>query len=255
MLKRYTFQVPVSHVKGALIFAGKSDIRYYLNGLAFQRFGDSMVTVGCDGHRCTVLHNPGYDLGGVDSDAGYPVDIPQNFGVIVDRDTLAQAIKAHTSRDISVLCFQVEGEETLSAEGWAGTGKRTVRILANGGAAKIESAEVEGKYPDWQRIIPPASGKPEGETPAFNAEYIADYAKLGKLLSESRHPVPTFRALVRGPNDSIVVDVGQSNALCVVMPMRDSGPAHQEWFYGPQIKPAETPEEFREETRRLKVAA
>ncbi|MGJ8570465.1 MAG: DNA polymerase III subunit beta [Hoeflea sp.] len=106
------------------------ETRYYLNGVYLHCAGEQLIAVATDGHR---LARAVYSVG--DGATGMP-------GVIIPRKTialLASALKAADSQaDLAVsvsenrICFQT-------------------------GAVRIASKLIDGTFPDYERVIPPAN--------------------------------------------------------------------------------------------------
>jgi DNA polymerase-3 subunit beta len=79
------------------------------------------------------------------------------------------------------------------------------------GGASVNFTAVDGKYPDYVRVIP---DKVTGETAQFNPDYVADFKKAYKLLNAK-----TFHIHHNG-HGGAVVDFGLANFLGVMMPLR-----------------------------------
>jgi hypothetical protein len=227
------FCFPVDKLRAALICAAKNDVRYYLNGILFARHGAGMVAVSTDGHRLSAIYS---DERECEPDA---TELPESFAIIVPADVIANACKAHKSRTVSVLLFEIQ-----PADGTADAA-RLVTIGANAGESQFSAREVEGRFPDWQKVIPPKDrrviplcasvyrDKRRRHNPAepygINATYLADFGKLAGIL---RGPRATPGLILRThADDSIIVDVGTPDALCVVMPLRAEA-TFPTWFYG-----------------------
>ncbi|WP_339765801.1 DNA polymerase III subunit beta [uncultured Hoeflea sp.] len=106
------------------------ETRYYLNGVYLHSAGDQLIAVATDGHR---LARAVYSVG--DGAAGMP-------GVIIPRKTIAllsSAIKATDS--------QAELAISVSEN----------RICLETGAVRIASKLIDGTFPDYVRVIPPAN--------------------------------------------------------------------------------------------------
>ncbi|TCJ12717.1 DNA polymerase III subunit beta [Parasulfuritortus cantonensis] len=101
------------------------DIRYYLNGMLFQLQGNKLVVAATDGHRLAV------DAIELEAEASQPVE------VILPRKTVMELIK-----------LLGEGDE-----------KARIRIGANQVVVshpdfELRSKVVDGKFPDYQRVVP-----------------------------------------------------------------------------------------------------
>lgn len=146
---KITVHLPLSHIKACLIFAGVSDVRYYLNGLFVEAYGDRVFLVGTDGHRMGVCRSP--------NDADIP---PAQF--IIPR-TLLDGLKGSRIDKTAVVDFDTETQAvTVHLAGLAAVGKA-----------------IDGKYPDWRRVLPSTASWGAGQ---FNPQYVGDFAKAHKAL-------------------------------------------------------------------------
>ena len=100
------------------------DIRYYLNGLLLQTEGSQLRLVATDGHRLAFVS--------ADIDA----DLPKQE-VILPRKTVLELVKLLN-----------QPKESISVE----LLDRQVRFRLNG--ADIVSKVIDGKFPDYNRVIP-----------------------------------------------------------------------------------------------------
>jgi DNA polymerase-3 subunit beta len=102
----------------------QQDIRYYLNGLLFVVDGNQVRAVATDGHRLA------YCASTVEQDAGHQ-------DVIIPRKTIneLQRLLADTDEPVSI---------DIAAN----------QIRFRFGAVELLSKLVEGKFPDYQRVIP-----------------------------------------------------------------------------------------------------
>lgn len=134
------------------------ETRYYLNG-AFLHNKDGLRLVSTDGHRMTI-----YDTG-----AAWPFG-----GMIVPSKTVAilrRAIKAGTG-----VVF-VRAAPCQENGGGAAVNDITNRIEVSGEGWRIVSRTIDGKYPDYTRVLP-------GPSQAFTAVLTA--AAL-RRFPKSRH--------------------------------------------------------------------
>lgn len=103
----------------------KADVRYYLNGLLLQWGGSTLLVVATDGHRLA-------DVGlGLSATAG-------NGAAILPRDTV----------DILARLASEAGDADLTLE------VRPNRLACTWSGTELISKLVEGKYPEWRRVVP-----------------------------------------------------------------------------------------------------
>lgn len=79
------------------------------------------------------------------------------------------------------------------------------------GATSAITPLIDGKYPDWRRVIPKSVS---GEAAQIQAEYIGDFGRVAELLG-TKYPMIHHNGSSGG---AIVNNLGA--ALGVVMPMR-----------------------------------
>lgn len=105
------------------------DVRYYLNGMLFETEGQTLKTVGCDGHRIAVAS----------TDLGMSLESTQ---VIVPRKGVLELIRL-LDQDEAMVQVQI-GSNNLraSVEGFTFTCKL-----------------VDGRFPDYRRVIPNGGDK------------------------------------------------------------------------------------------------
>ena len=185
------FVLSRSKLKAALVCAAKADVRYYLNGVLLERTpnGD-LHYVSTDGHRL---------FAGVQH-ADWRTAKEQHglFTMIIPRDTIEQAVKGKSSTDMIDL-------RPVSGRFW---------VLGN-----VQFTPVEGKFPDWRRVIPNLDGKTE--SPAmFNWAYINDAEKALSLW----YGVKQAHGYLRQYGDETAIMTGKdASAFVVIMPLRSNG--------------------------------
>ena len=78
-------------------------------------------------------------------------------GWIIPREAIKQALTGHKAETIEVTQTRV---------------------------GVVSCKPVDAQYPDWRRVIP--AGDPSGVVAQFNPAYVADFGKIGDLLSGKR---------------------------------------------------------------------
>ena len=137
-------KITINHdtLKALLVVAGNSDVRHYLNGVCVDVRNGATTLVATDGHRLLAVPVAADDVEGA-SDGQYilpravlevvkPVKIPRN-------DTFSIAI-------------EIVGTQ--------------VTII---GATTATSPTVDGRFPDWRRVMPSSANGVLGH---FNSDYI-----------------------------------------------------------------------------------
>lgn len=168
-------------LEGALIFQAKQDVRYYLNGICFMPDGRVAAT---DGHRAMIAskHENKIKSNVIVSISKSPT---KNYSYAVI-DTRAKIVTYHNNFD----------------------------VLVGAGIC----SEVDGKFPDIDRVIPKQTAP--AEKIGFNAKYLSDVEKLAKLFS------PKYESVLFELNGNINAAVANisaptgETAKVIVMPMR-----------------------------------
>nr|DAP27989.1 MAG TPA: DNA polymerase III, beta subunit [Caudoviricetes sp.] len=168
-------------LEGALIFQAKQDVRYYLNGICFMPDGRVAAT---DGHRAIIAskHENKIKSNVIVSVSKSPT---KNYSYAVI-DTRAKIVTYHNNFD----------------------------VLVGAGIC----SEVDGKFPDIDRVIPKQTAP--AEQIGFNAKYLADVEKLAKLFNPKYESV---RFELSGNINAAVANISAptgETAKVIVMPMR-----------------------------------
>jgi DNA polymerase-3 subunit beta len=118
-------QKALKHLISMVYFAmAQQDIRYYLNGLLFITDGHFVRAVATDGHRLAYCH------------VAVDADLPRQ-DVIIPRKTVLELMR-----------LLEENEEPV------GIAVAASQIKFNFGNIELISKLVEGKFPDYTRVIP-----------------------------------------------------------------------------------------------------
>lgn len=131
------FLEAVSHVSHAM---AKSDVRYYLNGMLFDLEGNKLKCVATDGHRLAM------------------------YGVDVSHDKPIKVILPNNS--VNLLAKVFAGSDSVSIR------MNSQRIQFDSGDVRFTSNLIDGRFPDYNRVIPEKAGL-----------LVADRRNLMELLS------------------------------------------------------------------------
>lgn len=190
-------------------FVAKGDIRYYLNGIRVEAAGDrpGVYIVGCDGNRLMVA----YDANGMianDDGQGIIIKAPPAFLAAC----LARSGKGRLPLDVLIT-----GNRLSVAPGWGGMFRDTEVYVAPG------LPFIEGKFPDWRKIMPDFSKLKPGIGNAVQGRYLADYAKV---VSRDKWGSSAVRFWQETSGSPVVVQIPSYPELVgVLMPMSDDLPA------------------------------
>lgn len=128
-----------------------TDIRHYLNGICLQ-FGAMLIAVATDGHRLAAV--PGATILGRD----------EPYGLVLPKKAV-QELKKHLGSDGIVRLEVLE---------------RGLR--ADFGGTIIDTRLIEGKYPDWFRVVP---SQFEAEVEVFREALIGALKRAVLIVPET----------------------------------------------------------------------
>ncbi len=177
-------------------FAAKLDIRYYLNGLRVEAAKDrpGVYLVGCDGHRLTAA----YDREGIlegDDGHGVIMRLPSAF------------VSACKARSPVPLLVVADGKRVSVGIDFDQEHDRLETYVMPG------NPWVEGKFPDWHRVLPAWADLKPGFSTEVDPRYLADYAALSKSGG--------VRFWQAQPSDPVVVQhTAHPELLSILMPRR-----------------------------------
>jgi len=187
-----TIKVAISTLHGMACLASVKDIRYYLNGLYIEANSTHTRVVATDGKV----------LGAHDSEQENTLDKPVSFIMPIEIIKLVKA--SYKTLDGATIALNIDD-----------TGLVLGGTIEPFGGTTIGFKTVEGKYPQYWRVIPsePASG----ETAQFNPELVQKFVKTAKFMSSAKNPVPEIHH--NGKNIAII-RFGVDAFVGVIMPMR-----------------------------------
>jgi hypothetical protein len=161
-------QIDKKHLKASLLFSAVKDVRYYLNGIFFDKRGFIVAT---DGHRAIAI-NTGNTF-------------ERSF--IVPSGLVEKALKV-SDKASEFIELDVE---------FTGTHNAQATVKMDG----IKDFAIDGRYPDWEAVIPHNANQGEYvQTPALlNPDYNMDAVKASNIikgLGNVRYKSPLlFKAL------------------------------------------------------------
>ena len=173
-------------IKALLTAAPKKDTRYYLNGICVDATKDTVVLVATDGHM--MLSFP------VSDDA---IEDRINGQFIIDRVDLDAIKPAKAGKHTLPLVIEVDEKGyTIS------------------GATKAVNTLVDGKFPDWRRVVPQTLS---GELAQFNLELLSRINDIRKVFGQDEYATTIHH---NGRSCAQVTGL-KHHALMMLMPMRN----------------------------------
>ncbi len=178
------FKLDARQVKSAMVMQAKNDIRYYLNGLLI---GGKKI-VATDGHRMIVVDS---------EDATFDPTIFAIKGALPSSAVKCEFVFIGEDHGV-VTCVNSKGQDMDKV---------------------IKFAIVEGRFPNYERVIPTGECGEYSEI-AFNLEYMADIAKSAKLLG-SKYTLGKFKLYGdKVPTAVVEISTPETKAKCIVMGAR-----------------------------------
>lgn len=202
----FKLQVSPRILRAVSRFAAVKDIRYYLNGVHFDVYPRVAYIVATCGHTMAVARVLAPDG---ETFCASPCS------AIIPAEHFAK-MKGGRSVTLNVL---VELTKTAPED----FGAFTVRDF-NAKGATINGAAIDGKFPDYRRVIP---AETSGEAGNFNPEYLMRVKKAAEDLGSR---AGNFDWHQGGPRSSALAIV-RGDFLAVIMPIRgaDSAGKSPEW--------------------------
>lgn len=187
-------QIPTAHLKAALLFAAKKDVRNYLNAVLIEWDSENVSIVATDGHRLFA--------------ATHPMDETVEPGsVIVPYEDVKRALTGYKAETI----------EFTPGSNWVPVNAQQLVQTATLGSVSFQT--IEGNYPNWRLVVP---AKISGEAAQFNPAYVGDLAKASKALGVKDAQAHVYH---NGMSAALVTFGGREDCYAILMPMR-SGPTN-----------------------------
>lgn len=194
-------QINSKAIAAAAVCQAVKDVRYYLNGVYVQPLssGSGARVIATDGHRMIVV---------TDTEAELAEEFHEKGVILAFENTAITKMKAKNAGTLTV--SRVD-EDT---------------VIAKTESGHLSSVEViDGTYPDWTAVVPDQLPAKSTNKSAFQAEYMAGFCAVAKILDVSGGAV----SFVNGAdeNSAICVRFGVSrfeglHAKGVLMPLRAS---------------------------------
>lgn len=132
--KSFSLKIPEKTLKQLLdntqFAMAHQDVRYYLNGLLFEITGEEIKTVATDGHRLAI------------SEATIKSEVENLLQIIIPRKGVLEMSRLLTEAD-NVIELEV--------------GSNYIRLITHN--QTLTSKLIDGKFPDYERVIPQQSNK------------------------------------------------------------------------------------------------
>lgn len=178
--------IKVNELKATTFCAATKGIRYYLNGVCLQIRGEQGYLISTDG-SCLFAGKMTMEW----------QDVPQKgpWDMIIPLKTIKAALKG--AKGTVALVALPDGRYSLGG---------------------VIFAPVDGKFPDWQRVIPRTLG---GEAPkAVDFELMTRAAKALHEWFDHGRRILAPCVQYSGPNSALLLTMDDDRACAVVMPIK-----------------------------------
>lgn len=177
------------------LFRGIDDIRYYLNGMYIETGIKGARLVGCDGHQLAVTKIEG--------------EFPESS--IIIPGSLVAAVKSKAKSPQFVTLEFLEGNQQFKKEGNVGGVFVPRDITLTFGEITTTAKELDGKYPDYRRVVP---SKVDGTVAQFDPRLINRIDKACSILGYKFYSGIAFNG------DSSGLSVINEGFVVVTMPFK-----------------------------------
>lgn len=145
----------------AALFRGIADVRYYLNGMYLETGPKGARLVGCDGHQLAVAKIEG--------------EFPQSS--IIIPGSLVAAVKSKGQQFVTLEFL--EGHQQFQDQDNAKGVFVPRDITLTFGETTTTAKEVDGKFPDYRRVVP---SEVDGTTAQFDPRLVNRIDKACSIL-------------------------------------------------------------------------
>lgn len=181
------YTIATKDLQAVSLAMAEKDIRHYLNGVLFELDNaEGYRLIATDGHRVHVVDRKKYT---------------DRHEIIMPSDTVKHILKQ------KMQAFELEIIPGAT---------RQIKIRTGGGFITVP--ELEGKYPDYRRVMP--TKLQPTEAAHYMPEYLADLAKAQKILGTAQQ---NGYIAQQGNNGGVYVD-NEKSFYSVIMPIRHNAP-------------------------------
>jgi len=208
----FSITIAQDSLKALALIAPKSDVRYYLNGVCIDTTTAGRVhLVSCDGHRLLIVGNAQIEGDIVAGQFIVPIDVIKGAKPYAKGGPIVIEIRPSGT---NAGAFDIRGSVTTSG------------------------ALIDGRYPDWHRVLPERrslGGETTGATGYYNLTYLGDFGRIAELLG-CKYPF-----IVHNGESSALINLG-ADAFGVCMPIRAdtfAGIGFVDWMEPVKVKAVE----------------
>ncbi|TAN29570.1 MAG: hypothetical protein EPN31_06180 [Castellaniella sp.] len=150
-----TFSIPLAELQAVALAAGDKDVRYYINGVAFEFATDGLYLVATDGHRIHVIKAAVEEAFGLSGLTGQTLIVPNE---------VIKSIKSPARAKQTRMTVAVEPSKNDNGEA-----THRITFTAGNDSDSKTGFAIIGHYPDWwqrhragsaQLVISPRKRRP-----------------------------------------------------------------------------------------------
>jgi DNA polymerase III beta subunit, central domain len=212
-------EVPVADLLRVTPFKGDDDIRYYLNGVLVTPHDGGALLVATNGHWMAV-----YESKAARVDKPRILDLPKWF--------VNQMQRVERGEGLDDEPVEWDDEDGPAPRG----GPKTLIVATETSHLTIHEHGVEqlvkpalpfidGKFPDWQEVIPDPSTLERGLFSAFAPNYFAELYKA--VPDQGEHPLFCYQSRAGGPG--VFRFGGMPGLVALLMPRTDDDKEVKGW--------------------------
>jgi len=215
-------EIPVTDLLRVTPFKGHDDIRYYLNGVLVTPYEGHALLVATNGHWMAV-----YESKAAHVDKPRILDLPKWFVSQIERLERGERLDGETIElDDEDGPAPSGGPKTLVVQ--VETSRLTIR--ENGIVEQLVKPGlpfIDGKFPDWQKVLPDASKLERGLFSPFASNYFTDLYRA--VPNDREYPLFCYqnRDDIGGPG--IFRFGGMPELVVALMPRRDGDKEIKDW--------------------------
>lgn len=203
-MSEFILKIDAEDLARVVPFASMNDIRYYLQGVCVEPHEEGAILVATDGHTLAALHSPNSFTA-------------ETVILGLDRRFSAEIRKAGLKRNVNAF---VQLKDAGSYPEIVKTASYEITYVS-----PRRPALVDGKFPEWRKIMPKDDELADGLAGCFNASYLEKAAEAASLANgpTSRYNGIKVQHNKKDPKTSpLVVRTSENKSLVIlVMPQRD----------------------------------
>lgn len=211
--------VPVADLLRVTPFKGHDDMRYYLNGVLATPYQGHALLVATNGHWMSI-----YESEAARVDKPRILDLPKWFANQMEQlergGRLDEESAEWEDEDAPAPGL---GPQTLVVQ-TAGS-HLTIRVGAAEQLVKPGLPFIDGKFPDFQKVLPDPAKLERGLFSPFAPNYLAELYRA--VPDQGQHPLYCYQDRAGGPG--VFRFGGMPELLVVLMPRRDDDNEVKEW--------------------------